>query len=285
MNETQTAGAEQKKLWNGPGGRGWVETQELLEQLFRSLEDLLVRVAAGPGDRILDVGCGTGSTTCAVARRLGETGGCVGLDISEPMIAAARVRARRENSTARFIQANAQTHDFGQDRFDMVISRFGVMFFDDPIQAFANLRRATKEGGELRLITWRSIEENPFMTTAERAAAPLLPNLPPRVPDVPGQFGLADRHRIQTILEKSGWTGIDIQPLDVACVLPEPELVRYLSWLGPVGAALQEVDEHTRAQVIATVRPAFAPFVHGAEVRFTAACWMVAARCPAGFAA
>ncbi len=115
------------------------------------------------------------------------------------------------------------------------------------------------------------------MTTAERAAAPFLPNLPPRKPNAPGQFALADRHRTQGILEESGWAEIDIHPIDVPCSMPEKELVGYLTRLGPLGLALNESDEHTRSQIIKTVRAAFDPFVHGAEVRFTSACWTVTA--------
>jgi SAM-dependent methyltransferase len=266
---------EQTKLWNGSAGRAWVETQEVLDAMFKPLEDLLVEaVSAG---RVLDVGCGTGSTTLAVARRLGEQGRCVGIDISEPMISAARARAEREGSTASFIRANAQDHAFEPASFDMLISRFGVMFFSDFVRAFTNLRQAAKEGAGLRFIAWRSPAENPFMTTAERAAAPLLPNLPARRPDGPGQFAFADPYRVRRILEESGWAGVDIQPIDVACTLPEKELVRYLTRLGPLGMILHEVEERTRTQVIETVRAAFEPFVHGAEVRFTAACWRVAA--------
>jgi hypothetical protein len=162
----------------------------------------------------------------------------------------------------------------------MIISRFGVMFFSDPVPAFANLRRAATEGGALGFIAWRSAAENPFMTTAERAAAPLLPNLPPRQPDAPGQFFLADRLRISSILEASGWADIDIRAIDVDCALPETELAGYISRLGPVGLILAKADERTRMQVIATVRPAFDPYVDGTEARFTAACWMVGARAP-----
>ena len=123
------------------------------------------------------------------------------------------------------------------------------------------------------------------MTTAERAAAPLLPNLPARRPGAPGQFALADRRRVSSILEESGWAEIDIQPLDVACTLPEKELAGYLTRLGPVGTALQEADERTRTRVIEKVRAAFDPYVHGAEVRFTAACWTIGARAPSASAA
>ena len=134
-----------------------------------------------------------------------------------------------------------------------------------------------EDGAALRAIVWRSAEENPFMTVAERAAAPLLPNLPVRKPDEPGQFAFADPHRVRSILERSGWSEIDIRPLDVECTLPERDLVPYLTRLGPVGVALQEADERTRARVIDAARAAFEPYVHSAEVRFTAACWMVGA--------
>ncbi|MCY1362689.1 hypothetical protein D9M69_494200 [compost metagenome] len=152
------------------------------------------------------------------------------------------------------------------------------MFFDDPGIAFANLRRAARGGAELRFVAWRSAAENPFMTTAERAAATLLPQLPARRPGAPGQFAFADRNRVQAILEEWGWSSIDIQPIDVTCTLPEQDLIRYLSWLGPVGVMLQQADEQTRSSVIATVRAAFEPYVFGAEVRFTAACWLVGAQ-------
>jgi len=276
MHETNDD--EQARLWNGPAGRAWVEAQEVLDQVLKPFEALLVAaVAAAPRRRVLDVGCGTGSTVLAVARLLGAEGHCTGIDISAPMIAAARARADREGTAAHFICANAQVHAFEPASFDMILSRFGVMFFDDAIQAFANLRRAARDNAELRFIVWRSAAENPFMTTAERAAAPLLPNLPGRRPDAPGQFALGNGERVRSILEDSGWTGIDVQPIDVACTLPEKELVPYLTRLGPVGRALQEADDRTRARVAETVRAAFDPFVHGAEVHFTAACWTVGA--------
>ncbi len=293
MNITHHTGTGQSTLWNGVAGCAWVEAQELLDHLYKPLEDLLVEAVAGsaglPAEagakagRVLDVGCGTGSTTLAVARRLGPStplraGGYVGIDVSEPMIAAARARAQREGTPATFIRADAQTYAFEPATFDTIISRFGVMFFDDPVRAFANLRRAARNEAELRLIVWRSAEETPFMTTAERAAAPLLPNMPVREADAPGQFAFADRHKVYRILEESGWAGIDIQPIDVSCTMPEAELVGYFTRFGPLGRILHDVDERTRTRVIETVRPAFDPYVHGADVRFDAACWTIGAR-------
>jgi len=280
MEGTDRTNDEQTARWNA-AGCAWVDMQGLLDRVLKPFEELLLEAVSGrPGARVLDVGCGTGGTTLAIARLVGASGRCVGIDISDPMIAAARARAGETGTQASFIRADAQTHAFAAASFDTIVSRFGVMFFDDPVRAFANLRRAASDQGELRFIAWRSAAENPFMTTAERAAAPLLPDLPARRPDAPGQFALADRDRTRAILAESGWAEIDIGPVDAVCSLPEDQLVPYFTRLGPVGMTLHEADDRTRAQVIETVRAAFDPFVHGDEVRFTAACWLVAAHAP-----
>jgi ubiquinone/menaquinone biosynthesis C-methylase UbiE len=274
MNEEQVA------LWNGTAGAAWVDRQESLDRILAPFERLLADLASErKARRVLDVGCGTGATTLAIARRLGPAAACTGVDISEPMIALARERARREGSSARFVTADAQTHVFDNNAgFDLIVSRFGVMFFEDPVAAFANLHRASAPNATLALIAWRSAADNPFMTTAERAAAPYLPAMPPRKPDEPGQFGFADPTRVRSIFDAAGWTNVDIQPLDVECTLPARELDAYVTKLGPLGRVLGDADERTRAQVLDKVRAAFAPFVHGDEVRFNAACWLISAK-------
>jgi ubiquinone/menaquinone biosynthesis C-methylase UbiE len=259
------------KLWNQSAGHGWVAVEAAMDAMFAAFDELLLEGVAAR--HVLDVGCGTGSTLVAAALRLGAD--CAGIDPSAPMIAAARARVERCGVAARFVQGDAQTYPFDPGGFDLVLSRFGVMFFADPPVAFANLRRAAAPGGRLRFAAWRDAGENSFMTAAERAAAPLLPRLPARKPDEPGQFAFADRGRIETILKKSGWTDIDIRPIDVACRFAEKELMPYLTWMGPVGRALQQADEGTRARVMDVVRPAFDSFVQAGEVRFTSACWMV----------
>ena len=272
---------EQAARWNGPVGRAWVDAQELLDQLFKPFEHLLVdAVVARRRDGVLDVGCGTGSTTLAVARRLGEKGRCVGIDISEPMLDAARARAEREGIPARFIRADAQTHAFEPASVDMIVSRFGVMFFDDSVRAFANLRRAARDTAELRFVAWRSGRGKPVHDDRRACCGATFAGHSVRRPDGPGQFAFADRRRVSHILEESGWAEIDIRPVDVLCIFPEKELIAYLTRLGPVGQILQQTDEPTRTRVIETVRAAFEPYVHGSEVRFNAACWMVGARAP-----
>lgn len=282
MGATHGTESEQRTLWNGVAGRAWIDAQDLLDRVYAPFERLLAEVVTTASARsVLDVGCGTGSTTLAAARALNGGDQCLGIDISEPMIAVARARAAQERLPAQFMCDDAQTHAFEPATFDLIMSRFGVMFFSDPVQAFSNLRRAARPAARLLVIPWRSAAENPFMTTAERAAAPLLPNLPPRRPDAPGQFAFADRDRVHTMLRESGWTGIDIRPLDVECSFSEADLVRYVTRLGPVGLVLQDADEDTRARVVALVRDAFDPYMHGDQVRFTAACWRVSAICPA----
>lgn len=270
----------QARLWNGPSGRAWVASQAVLDGMFQPFEDLLVDAVRRSGARrVLDVGCGTGATTLAIARALGDGGHCTGIDVSAPMLALAEQRARRRAASGfDFVRADAETFRFAPARFDLLVSRFGVMFFADPVRAFANLRHAAADRAALHCFAWRGAAANPFMTTAERVAAPLLPALPARDPDAPGQFAFADAARVRRILRDGGWSAIDIQPVDVACTLPEPALLPYLGRLGPVGVLLEDADAGTRARVLATLRVAFAPWVDGTQVRFTAACWRITAR-------
>lgn len=256
---------DQKTRWNKTAGNAWVESQAMMDRL---LDPFVPPLVDGIGGRVLDVGCGTGATTLAAV----EAGArATGIDISVPMIEAARNRT----DAAEFIVADAQTYAFEPQSYDFVISRFGVMFFDDPVEAFTNLRRA---GKALRCIVWRTMEENPYMTAAERAARPLLPTLPPHDPEAPGRFAFGDAAKVRGILDRAGWTDVDLQPLDVDLVLPTAELEGYFTRLGPVAMVLGDVDDATRAAVIEVVRKAYEPYVHGDEVRSTAACWLITAK-------
>ncbi|MEJ2887494.1 class I SAM-dependent methyltransferase [Actinomycetospora aeridis] len=269
---------EQTSAWNGTGGNAWVRLQPVLDAMYAGIEELLVdRVAAavtGPAPVVIDVGCGTGATTLAIARRLGPAASCRGVDLSEPMVALARTR---EPGPAEFLVADAARHPFPPGEADVIASRFGVMFFDDPVAAFANLRAATRPGGSLRAIVWRGAAENPFMTRAVEAAAPLL-DVAPYDPDVPGPFALADTDRALGLLRAAGWSTVTADPVDVACALPAGALDAYVGALGPVGRALASRDEATRDRVVEHLRPAFDEFRVGDDIRFTAACWLLGAR-------
>ncbi|WP_437312980.1 methyltransferase domain-containing protein [Sorangium sp. So ce385] len=280
MSEADAPNRDQAALWNEAGGPIWVEMQQVLDAMLAPLgAPLLEEAFPGEGGRVLDVGCGAGATALAMARRLGPTGHCLGVDISGPLVAAARARAAAEGlSSAAFVQADAQTHRFEPGDFDAVISRFGVMFFADPAAAFANIRRAARRDARLSFVAWRSPAENPFMTEAARAAAPLLPNLRAPGPDAPGQFAFAERDRVQRILDASGWTDVAIRPIDVPTSVAEKDLLAYVIKLGPVGLALRDADEPTRARTAEVVRAAFEPYIRDGAARFTGACWLVSAR-------
>src|SRR5690349_11612920 len=258
--------------WSGAGG--WVHLQATLDAMFARVEDLLVDQVDPGAAAVLDVGCGTGATTLAIARKLGPHARCVGVDISEQMIALARQRAA--DAPVEFVVADAGSHRFDSGAFDVIASRFGVMFFEQPERAFANLRTATRGGGTLRAVVWRRAEETPFMTAAEQAVGGMLA-LPPRSTDGPGQFAFADRARVRHILDDASWSEAAVEPVDLPCAFPAADLDAYVGTMGPVGRALTEHDEATRARVVEHVRPAFDRFRHGDEVRFTAACWLVTA--------
>jgi SAM-dependent methyltransferase len=279
MSDAEARRAEQQALWNGVAGQAWVDEQALLDRMFAPFEALLVQAAREtPGGRVLDVGCGTGATSLSVARALGSAGDCTGVDISAPMITLARDRAAREKVAVRFVQADVEEHGFAPAAFDLAMSRFGVMFFGDPVRAFAGLRAAVRPGGGLAMLVWRSPAENGFMTAAERAAAPLLPPQPPRDPDAPGQFAFADPDRVRGILNAGGWSGIEFEPIDVDCTLSDTELDAYSVRLGPVARILATVDAADRARIVAAVRAGFEPYRTDGMVRFAAACWMIRVR-------
>ena len=277
MHVTETANEAQAAHWNARAGRTWAELGDMLDRLFAPFVPLLVKEIRECA-AVLDVGCGGGAVTLA-ARQSRPARRCLGADISAPLIGAAKARAAQAGlSDVEFVQADAQTYPFAPANFDAIVSRFGVMFFADPVAAFHNLRRAARPRAKLACVAWRSAEENPFMTTAERAAAPLLPEWPRRSADGPGQFGFADDARVRRILEDSGWQEIAIRPLDVTCTMKRQDLQTYAQHMGPLGDLLPSLDAAPRAEVLGRVDAAFQPFVEGDAVRFTAACWMVTAR-------
>jgi SAM-dependent methyltransferase len=278
MLPERTPAAGQAELWNGPAGQAWVEAQALLDSLFEPLERRLVAdVRNHAARRVLDVGCGSGATTLAIASALPD-GACSGVDISAVLVEAARARAASAGSTVDFVHADAQSHAFDAGTYDMIVSRFGLMFFDDPVAAFANLRAAATRDAALCGYAWRGPAENRFMTTAERAARPWLPRLPAFEPDAPGQFAFAARARVARILDAAGWCDVAIDALDVPMRFPAASLERYFARLGPLGRLLPTIDASTRARIIAAAQDAFAPYVHDDEVRFDAACWRISAR-------
>lgn len=268
----------QEQLWNGPAADAWLTMQDTLDQLFQPFETSLVEAVEEEGaSHVLDIGCGTGATTIAIGRAIASRGHATGADLSAPMIDLAKQRAELCGVDARFIAGDASRIAVDAP-FDMAASRFGIMFFDDPVAAFARIRALLLPDAPLTAFAWRSPGENPFMTCAERASAPMLPPLPSQQPDAPGQFAFADPNRVRTILTDAGWSHAVLTPFDAECTMPVAALDAYLLHMGRVGIVLKQLDDASRATILTQLRQAFMSFVDGDFVRFTAACWRIEAR-------
>lgn len=277
MTQASASPTDQAAYWNQTGGQAWVDLQSLMDRLNKPIEDALVEAAfPGEGKRVIDIGCGAGTTTLAMARRLGPKGLCLGVDISGPLVEIARSQADR--SSAQFVQADAQTHDFGAAGFDAAMSRFGVMFFSDFDAAFANIRSALKPGAELVFACWRKPADNPLAAAPMRAVASFLPPQPAPDPMAPGRFAFADRDRIEGILARSGWSDVQIAKLDAPTPVALPDLVTLSLRMGPLAAALRDQDEAVLAKARDAVETALSSEAVDGIIPMVAGCWLVSAR-------
>jgi SAM-dependent methyltransferase len=280
------ANDEQQAFWNDRAGPIWVTHQELLDQQIRPHGELaLAALAALPGERIIDLGCGCGDSALALARAVGPTGHVLAVDVSGPMLERARERQQAAGvSQLEFRRADAQTVDFGQAPFDAAFSRFGVMFFDDPAKAFANIGGALHPGGRLAFVCWSAPQENPWITVPMGAAAPLIELPPPPPPNAPGMFALADPLRTRGLLEAAGFQDVAVeahsQPMALAGGSLEEACELFLE-IGPLGAALREsgAGPEKRAQVGEALRVVLGPHVSAAgRVELGSTVWWVTAQ-------
>jgi SAM-dependent methyltransferase len=280
---------EQIAYWNEQAGPKWVELQERIDAQVEPLGLVAMdRLAPAAGEHVLDVGCGCGTTSLALAGRVGPAGRVTGVDVSAPMLARARERARASGvTTARFVEADAAAHSFAPASVDGVFSRFGVMFFADPPRAFANLRAAGRPGARLAFVCWQSLMANEWVRVAIEAAAPLVPLPAPPAPGTPGPFQLADRDRVRAILAEAGWSDVAVDPFETTLGVGGSEdldeAVDFLLRIGPLARVLGEIPDRPdlRDAVADALRERLAR-VHGpGGVRLGAATWIVAARAPA----
>jgi SAM-dependent methyltransferase len=273
-----TANTDQIAYWNEAAGRTWAEFQDALDRQVGPLGARVMEILApASGERFLDIGCGCGETTLELAKRIGPSGAVLGVDISQPMLAIARERAAG-SPRATFLEADAQTHPFEAGAYDAIHSRFGVMFFQDPVAAFANLRRALKPGGRLAFVCWRAMAENPIMTLPMAAAARHLPPHVPPTPGAPGPFAFADADRLRGILAGAGFRDIVLEPQDMAAGGNSLEGATTLALrVGPLGALLRERPE-ARPAVIDDIRAALKPHLKGGRVFLPSATWIVSAK-------
>ena len=273
-----TANEDQIKFWNEKAGQNWTILQARMDANMAAIGDAALAFAqAKPGMAVLDVGCGTGVTSLALA---GAGAKVTGLDISKPMLALARQRAAEAGLSISFVEADASAYAFAPE-FDLIFSRFGVMFFDAPVAAFANMRKALKPGGRMAFVCWRTPPENPWASAPLMAAKPFLPEQPPPDPLAPGPFAFADPERIEDILSQSGFSDIRIEKLDCAMTMGTDLGLAASQTLqiGPLSRAVGEVDDANRAAIVGAVQHALAKFVRpDGEIAPAAACWLVGAK-------
>jgi SAM-dependent methyltransferase len=277
------ANREQIEYWNETSGRKWVQLAGRVEPQIAPLGlAAMDALRFAPGERVLDVGCGCGQSTLQLGERVGTGGEVLGVDISGPMLEEARHRGRAAGAQhVYFEQADAQVHGFEAASFDVVFSRFGVMFFEDPVAAFANLRGALRTGGQIGFVCWQELAQNPWMLRPVAAVGALI-ELPARPdPHAPGPFAFADAERVRGILEKAGFEQVRVESLERDLLVGGggslDETVQFLLQMGPAGAALREAGEDVRSRATTAVKAAIAPFATPDGVRMPSASWRITA--------
>ncbi len=278
--------ADQIRYWNENGGARWLSNHATIARQMAVLGlEAIERAAVAPGSRVLDVGCGCGDSTFELARRVGPNGTVTGLDVSLPLLHRALEEAFEAGAAnVSFTRADAQTATLPEAAFDLLFSRFGVMFFTEPETAFRNLRRALRPGARLTFLCWRALAENPMMFVPARAVADIVPITPP-APHAPGPFAFADSGRVRGFLERAGFTEVAFEELDrvleVGAGAGLDETAAFLTRIGPAGAALASADPDTIHRAVEAIRAAIAPYHTPEGVRMPSATWIVTGRAPA----
>jgi SAM-dependent methyltransferase len=271
--------ADRAAGWNDQSGERWVAHQARLDARLAVFGEAAIEAAApSAGERVLDVGCGAGASTLALAARV---------DISEPLIARARALAPQDTPVL-FRVADASSAELPEGTFDILFSRFGVMFFNDPTGAFAHMRRALKPGGRVAFVCWRGAAENDWVRLPMSAIKGIVPPTAPPDPEAPGPFSFGDRGRVARILTAAGFTDIAIAPFDASVAFGEgatrdaaiDDAVKMTFEVGPLSRVLPDQPDDIRARASAAVRAAFAGLPGERSVMIDGAAWIVTARNP-----
>ncbi|VIO75370.1 Aklanonic acid methyltransferase DnrC [Bradyrhizobium ivorense] len=274
--------ADQIAYWNGPGGERWAKRQAAQDIVLKPVLDLLVdRAAPQAGERVVDVGCGSGASSFALAAKVAPDGRVFGVDVSEPMLTRAR-QSVPSGLPVEFALADATVYPFAPESFDLLASRFGVMFFADPVLSFANLHKAMRKSGRLAFVCWQEPRENPFFMAPLQAVYQHVPKMPPVGPEDPGPFAFASEARVTRILSEAGFSRIAMEPcrveLDIATGRGIDAAVQSALEIGPASRALDGHPDDVRAAATASIREALTPFAKGDAVLLPGAIWIVTAR-------
>lgn len=264
---------QQKEFWEAFAS-SWVNQQVELDGLMAPvLDEILARAELQPGQRVLDIGCGTGTSTLRAAEAVAPGGSVLGADISEPMLDYARHRAA-DMAAVEFATVDAAEFDFPSAHFDQVVSRFGVMFFSDPVLAFRNIARALKPGARLTMACWSVLDANPWFRVPMYAAKAQL-GAPPAVdPDAPGPLAFRDVERVIGILQQAGFSDPQaaVEPVTLTPPGSRDAVARHAVTIGPASRAIRhfEATEADVYAIIARVKDDMAPFATPAGMRVPA---------------
>jgi SAM-dependent methyltransferase len=275
--------AGQIAYWNGPGGLPWVELQDSWDVVLAPVAAAAIaRAAIRPGERVVDIGCGCGATTVELAGLAGHGGKVLGIDVSKPMLARAAARLP-SGPGVELVLDDATTHAFSRGGYDVLFSRFGVMFFAEPSRSFSNLRSALRPGGRMVFSCFRAPQQNPWMMVPAQAAYQHVP-APSLDPDAPGPFAFAREDRVRGILADAGFESIGMEPFDLELDIASG---RGLDWaietafkIGATGRAVQGQPPEIRRAVADSVRRVLAPYEREGHVALPAAIWLVSAISP-----
>jgi ubiquinone/menaquinone biosynthesis C-methylase UbiE len=270
--------AQQIEYWNGAVGERWAKLQQTIDTNMASIMVALTKFAAAkPSEHVLDIGCGCGTATLAYAHAVGANGAVTGVDISRPMLDVASERAK-QNANIGFLEADASAHPF-KPQFDLIASRFGVMFFADPLAAFTNIRKGLKQHGRLAFVCWRGVDENLWASVPYAAARDLLPPPEPSDPLAPGPFAFADAGRLRNILDEAGFADIRIETLDSVMNMGADvdEAAAQAMSIGPLARAATGLTDEIREKIREAVKPALARYKSRDGITPPAACWLVGA--------
>lgn len=279
--------ATQIEFWNGETGQNWVSHDALMEAMLQPLgEAVMDSLSPKPGEHVLDIGCGCGHTSLSLADRVGAEGSVTGIDISAPMLAVASQLAAEHNAghkSVQFLEADAQTHRFTPESYDAAFSRFGVMFFEDPVAAFTNIHASLRPSGRLAFCCWQPRAVNPFMTVPAMAALELLPAPPEIPPRTPGPFAFEEADYVAEILTKAGFEHVAVtplrQPLTFGRGMSLEDIVERLVEIGPIAQMVREAPEDLQQPVRDKVVDAVAPFYQaGAGMTLEGQFWLVTAK-------
>jgi SAM-dependent methyltransferase len=281
MTPAQVFNEEQLARWNGIDGEYWTANQDRLDRTLAPVTGPLLEFAAPRrGSTVIDVGCGCGATTIEIARAVGPSGRVVGIDVSSRMLALAEERLSQFANTTCLLgdAAELPLRDLSAD---LIVSRFGVMFFGDPAAAFGNLRTGLAAGGRLRFACWRPINENPWLQIPLHAVYEHAPRLPKPDPEEPGPFAFGDTVRVTRILTAAGFTKPSFTPLDIQMDIAAggtlEDAVIQSSAMGPAKRALVDQPEDIRVAALVSIRRALTPYASAAGVNLPGAVWLVAA--------